>query len=369
MKIPFSPPYIDDSVIAEVTDSLKSGWITTGPKVKALEAEIKSFTGTQQVLCVNSWTSGAIMMLRWLGVCADDEVIIPAYTYCATALAVLHAGAKIVMVDVNEDFDISVDAIRKAITPKTKAIIPVHLFGQCANMEAIMQLAKQNDIYVVEDAAQAIGSTYTFTNGNSMKAGTIGHFGCTSFFPSKNLGCFGDGGAVFTNDDALAQEVRSIANHGMKVRYHHDRIGVNSRLDTIQAAILRVKLKHLDTYNAARKLAAQRYDELLVSTPKLQIPSRVSWSDHTFHQYTLRLLEGDRHRLIENLKKLDIPAMVYYPVPLNKQLAFQPYVSGDSKSTYSNSLLLSQQVFSLPLHTELTQAVQQYIADNVIKSL
>lgn len=356
-----------DTAIQEVIDSTA---FIKGQPVRQFEEEMEQYLGAKHVIGCANGTDALQLALMALGLKPGDEVITPDFTFIATVEVVALLGLKPVLVDVDiNNFTIDIESLKAAITPKTKAIIPVHLFGQCANMEAIMQLAKQNNIYVLEDVAQAIGSTYTFTNGNSMMAGTIGHFGCTSFFPSKNLGCFGDGGAVFTNDDTLAQEVRSIANHGMRVRYHHDRIGVNSRLDTIQAAILRIKLKHLDTYNAARKLAAQRYDALFVSSPKLQIPTRVSWSDHTFHQYTLRLIEGDRERLIENLKKLDIPAMVYYPVPLHKQKTFEPYVSKDSKNIYPNSLLLSQQVFSLPLHTELSHEVQQYIAKNVIKSL
>jgi dTDP-4-amino-4,6-dideoxygalactose transaminase len=236
-------------------------------------------------------------------------------------------------------------------------------------MEAIMEIANDKGIAVVEDLAQATGSTYYFSNGNSAKAGTIGTIGCTSFFPSKNLGCYGDGGALFTNDDRLAEEIRSIANHGMKIRYHHDTIGVNSRLDTIQAAILSVKLKHLDEYNVARQEAAMLYDSLFRDCKSLIIPQRVSWSDHIFHQYTLRLVNIDRKRLIEKLSEKGIPAMVYYPIPLHKQKALEPYVNEKMVKEYPNSIMLSESVLSLPMHTELTQEVQHYIADNVLSLL
>jgi dTDP-4-amino-4,6-dideoxygalactose transaminase len=236
-------------------------------------------------------------------------------------------------------------------------------------MEEIMKLAEEHSIYVVEDAAQAIGSTYTFLNGSTASAGTIGHIGCTSFFPSKNLGCFGDGGAIFTNDDAIAEEIRSIANHGMKVRYHHDKIGVNSRLDTIQAAVLRVKLKYLDEYNSARQIAAKRYDELFVPFTQFQTPYKVPWSKHCYHQYTIRLLKGDRHKLISNLTQKGIPAMVYYPIPLHRQKAFMPFVDLNVTRLYSNSIKLSETVFSLPMHTELDLETQEFIVHNVVNSL
>jgi len=356
-----------DAAIHEVIDS--SAFIK-GQPVRQFEEELAHYLGAQHVIGCANGTDALQLALMALGLKPGDEVITPDFTFIATVEVVALLGLKPVLVDVDmNDFTIDIDSLKAAITPRTKAIIPVHLFGQCANMEAIMQLANEHGIFVVEDTAQAIGSTYKFSDGKSQMAGNIGHFGCTSFFPSKNLGCFGDGGAIFTNDDALAEEVRSIANHGMKVRYHHDRIGVNSRLDTIQAAVLRVKLKHLDSYNAARQQAAQRYDDLFGLVAQLQTPARVAWSDHTFHQYTLRLLSGDRQRLIGSLKEMGIPAMVYYPIPLHRQKAFQPYVDANAANVFPNSLELSQQVFSLPMHTELNDDMQQHIAENVIKSL
>lgn len=356
-----------DSAIKDVIDNTA---FVKGKAVKFFERELAEYLGVKHVIGCANGTDALQLALMALDLKPGDEVITPDFTFIATVEVVALLGLKPVLVDVDLDnFTIDIDCLKKSITTKTKAIIPVHLFGQCTNMEAIMQIANEAGVYVIEDTAQAIGTNYTFTNGKIQKAGTIGHFGCTSFFPSKNLGCFGDGGALFTNDDKLAEEVRSIANHGMKIRYHHDRIGVNSRLDTIQAAILRIKLRHLDEYNNARKLAAERYDQFFSSIPNIQTPRRVLWSDHTFHQYTLRLLEGDREWLLEKLKVLNVPAMVYYPIPLHKQKAFEPYISNKEKNTFPNSLLLSQQVFSLPMHTELTPDVQEYIAESVIKSL
>lgn len=356
-----------DAAIMEVIDSAT---FIKGKHVGDFEQELAQFVGVKHVIGCANGTDALQIALMALGLKPGDEVITPDFTFIATVEVVALLGLKPVLVDVDiNDFTIDIDSLKAAITPKTRAIIPVHLFGQCANMEAIMQIAHENNIFVVEDNAQALGSTYTFSDGRKQGAGAIGHFGCTSFFPSKNLGCFGDGGAIFTNDDKLANEVRSLANHGMKVRYHHDSIGVNSRLDTIQAAILRVKLKHLAQYNAARQLAASRYDELFGATGQLQIPQRTSWSDHTFHQYTLRLIDGDRQELLDTLKRLNIPAMVYYPIPLHRQKAFQPFVSSSESAFYPNSLLLSEQVFSLPMHTELNAEIQEYIAKNVIKLL
>lgn len=356
-----------DAAIHEVIDSAA---FIKGQPVRQFEEELAHYLGAKHVIGCANGTDALQLALMALGLKPGDEVITPDFTFIATVEVVALLGLKPVLVDVDlNNFTIDIESLKAAITPRTKAIIPVHLFGQCANMEAIMQLANEHGIYVVEDTAQAIGSTYKFSDGKSQMAGTMGHLGCTSFFPSKNLGCFGDGGAIFTNDDALAEEVRSIANHGMKVRYHHDRIGVNSRLDTIQAAVLRVKLKHLDRYNAARQQAAKRYDELFSSVAQLQTPARVAWSDHTFHQYTLRLLSGDRQKLMDALKDVNIPAMVYYPIPLHRQKAFQPYVDANAANVFPSSFALSQQVFSLPMHTELSADVQQHIAENVIKSL
>jgi dTDP-4-amino-4,6-dideoxygalactose transaminase len=274
-------------------------------------------------------------------------------------------GLTPVLVDVYPDtFDINIEAIEKAITPKTKAIVPVHLFGQCANMEAIMQLASKHKLYVIEDTAQAIGADFTFSNGETKKAGTIGTVGCTSFFPSKNLGCYGDGGAIYTNDDVLAAKLRMIANHGQSVQYVHDSIGVNSRLDSIQAAILGVKLKHLDAYAAARNKAADYYDKAFANHPKLKTPVRVKNSNHVFHQYTLQLKNVDRSALREFLSANGVPAMIYYPIPLHMQKAYTDarYKAGDFPVTEA----LCASVISLPMHTELTEDTLGYITSKVL---
>jgi dTDP-4-amino-4,6-dideoxygalactose transaminase len=263
--------------------------------------------------------------------------------------------------------NISVDAIRKAITPRTKAIVPVHLFGQCADMEAIMDIAKEHNLFVVEDACQAIGAEFTFADGTKQQAATIGHVGCTSFFPSKNLGCYGDGGAIFTNDDELAAQMRAIANHGMVIRYHHDQVGVNSRLDSIQAAILDVKLPHLNEYIAARQRAAAYYDQAFAGHPNILIPARYERSTHVFHQYSLRLVDINRDALRDALAQANIPAMVYYPIPLHLQTAYQDprYKTGD----FPIAEQLAACVLSLPMHTELDDEQLEYITTHVLQAI
>jgi dTDP-4-amino-4,6-dideoxygalactose transaminase len=275
-------------------------------------------------------------------------------------------GLTPVVVDVDFDtFNISVDSVRKAITPKTKAIVPVHLFGQNADMEALLALAKEHNLVVIEDSCQSIGADYTFSYGTKVKSGCMGDIGCTSFFPSKNLGCFGDGGAIFTNNDELAAKMRSVANHGMVVRYYHDVVGVNSRLDSIQAAVLDVKLKHLDTYCANRLAAADYYDAAFSAVDQLITPARSAASTHVFHQYTLKLNGVDRAALIKHLADKGVPAMIYYPVPLHLQKAYQDtrYKAGD----FPVAEQLSECVMSLPMHTELTEEQLKYIADSVLE--
>jgi dTDP-4-amino-4,6-dideoxygalactose transaminase len=277
-------------------------------------------------------------------------------------------GLTPVVVDVDWDtMNISVEAVRKAITPKTKAIVPVHLFGQCAEMEELMAIAKEHGLYIVEDACQAIGSAYRFADGTEKQAGTMGEIGCTSFFPSKNLGCYGDGGAIFTNDDELAAKMRAIANHGMVVRYYHDMVGVNSRLDSIQAAVLDVKLKHLDEYIAARQRAAAYYDKAFANHENILIPARSAKSSHVYHQYTLRLVGVDRDALREALAEAGVPAMIYYPVPLHMQKAYQDarYKAGD----FPVAERLATCVLSLPMHTELEEEQLAYITEHVLQSL
>ncbi len=353
-----------DTAIHDVIDS--TGFIK-GEPVRFFEQELANYLGVKHVIGCANGTDALQVALMSLGLKPGDEVITPNFTFIATVEVVALLGLKPVLVDVEQDsFNIDIHSLEAAITPKTKAIIPVHLFGQCANMEEIMRLANKHNIYVVEDNAQAIGSDYFFTNGLSQKAGTIGHVGCTSFFPSKNLGCFGDGGALFTNDDVLAETIRSITNHGMKIRYHHDRIGVNSRLDTIQAAILRVKLKYLDVYNQARIEAADRYDKLLDSSNQVVTPHRVLWSNHIFHQYTLKLVDVNRQELIHKLLEKKIPAMVYYPIPLHRQKAFEGFKKDSLVKDFPNTDLLCSSVVSLPMHTELNEELQEYIVTNLL---
>jgi dTDP-4-amino-4,6-dideoxygalactose transaminase len=295
-----------------------------------------------------------------------DEVITPTFTFIATAEVVALLGLTPVLVDVDfGTFNISIESLKKSITPKTKAIVPVHLFGQNADMEPILKIAKENNLYVIEDACQSIGSVYTFSDGHKVQSGCMGHIGCTSFFPSKNLGCFGDGGAIFTNDDVLASKMRSIANHGMVIRYHHDMIGVNSRLDSIQAAVLEIKLKHLEEYNVSRLAAADFYDAAFENNDKLIIPTRSFQTTHVFHQYTLKLNGVNRIDSQKFLTDKGIPAMIYYPVPLHLQKAYQDvrYKTGD----FPVAEKLSECVLSLPMHTELSEEQLEYITKNVLE--
>ena len=337
-----------------------------GPQVTDFQHHLEAYTGAKHVIPVGNGTDALQIALMGLGLQRGDEVITPTFTFIATAEVVALLGLTPVVVDVDwETMNMSIESLEKAITPKTKAIVPVHLFGQCANMEAIMRIAREKHLYVVEDACQAIGAKYTFADGCTLQAGTIGHIGCTSFFPSKNLGCYGDGGAIFTNDDELAARMRAIANHGMVVRYHHDMVGVNSRLDGIQAAILDAKLPHLDEYIAARQRAAAYYDEAFAGNPHLLLPGREPHSTHVFHQYTLRVQGIDRDILKERLQEAGIPAMVYYPVPLHLQKAYQDprYQPGD----FPVAERLASCVLSLPMHTELDEEQLEYITKHVNK--
>jgi dTDP-4-amino-4,6-dideoxygalactose transaminase len=351
-----------DSAIQQVIENTT---FINGPEVKSFQADLEKYLGVKHVIpCANGTDALQIAMMA-LDLKPGDEVITANFTYVATAEVIALLGLTPVLVDVYPDtFDINIEAIEKAITPKTKAIVPVHLFGQCANMEAIMQLALKHKLYVIEDTAQAIGADFTFRNGETKKAGTIGTVGCTSFFPSKNLGCYGDGGAIYTNDDVLAAKLRMIANHGQSVQYVHDSIGVNSRLDSIQAAILRVKLKHLDEYAAARNKAADYYDKAFANHPNLKTPVRVKNSNHVFHQYTLQLKNVDRSALREFLSANGVPAMIYYPIPLHMQKAYTDarYKAGDFPVTEA----LCASVISLPMHTELTEDTLSYITSKVL---
>ena len=350
-----------DSAIQEVIDSAA---FVKGQKVTDFQDHLAQYLGVKHVICCGNGTDALQIALMALGLKPGDEVITPTFTFIATAEVVALLGLTPVVVDVSEQtMNMDIDSLRKSITPKTKAIVPVHLFGQCANMQQIMDIAKQHNLFVVEDACQAIGASYTFSNGTQKKAGCIGNIGCTSFFPSKNLGCYGDGGALFTDDDQLADKIKAIANHGMVIRYHHDMVGVNSRLDTLQAAILDVKLPHLDQYIKARQQAAQYYDKAFANNPHIIIPARDPQSTHVFHQYTLRIVDYDRDTLRQQLADKQIPAMVYYPVPLHQQKAYQDprYHTGD----FPQAERLAQTVLSLPMHTELDQQQLEYITQTI----
>ncbi len=335
-----------------------------GPVVQAFQQELEAYLGVRHVIpCANGTDALQIAMMA-LDLEPGDEVIVPAFTFVATAEVIALLRLKPVIVDVDPDtFNLTAEAVEAAITPRTRAIVPVHLFGQCAEMEAICAIAERHGIYVIEDNAQAIGAHYIFSDGRRAHSGAIGHIGATSFFPSKNLGCYGDGGAVFTNDGALAARLRIVANHGMARRYYHDEIGINSRLDAMQAAVLRVKLPRLDGYNAARRAAADRYDAAFAEMPQLVTPARSPFSTHVFHQYTLRLTEGDRDALVAHLQAQDIPCMVYYPVPMHHQQAFAAFVPEGFSLPVTEQLC--RQVFSLPMHSELTAVMQERIIDGV----
>ncbi len=331
-----------------------------GPQVKEFGKDLEKYSGAKHVITCGNGTDALQIALMALGLKPGDEVIVPAFTYVASAEVIGLLGLTPVMVDVDPDtFNVTIENIEKAISPRTKAIIPVHLFGQSCDMEPIMKLAKNHNLYVIEDNAQAIGSVYTFSDGSKKHTGTIGTIGCTSFFPSKNLGCYGDGGAIFTDDDELAEKLRMIANHGQKVKYHHSVIGCNSRLDTIQAAVLKAKLPHLDEYCKARKAAADYYTTNLKGVDGIVVPKELPKSTHVYHQYTLQVLDGKRDALKEFLASKGIPAMIYYPLPLQKQEAFKDITK--SVESLEISQRLAESVLSLPIHTELTHEEQDVI--------
>lgn len=349
-----------------IEEVIASAAFIKGPKVAEFQSHLEQYTGAKHVITVGNGTDALQIALMALGLKPGDEVITPTFTFIATAEVVALLGLTPVVVDVEWDtMNMSVEAVRKAITPKTKAIVPVHLFGQCADMEAIMDIARKHNMFVVEDACQAIGAKYTFRDGTTKQAGTMGHIGCTSFFPSKNLGCYGDGGAIFTNDDELAEKMKAVANHGCFVRYHHDFVGVNSRLDSIQAAILDAKLPHLDSYIANRQRAAAYYNKAFAHNAHILTPGREKASTHVYHQYTLRLIDVDRDAVREELAARGIPAMIYYPIPLHLQKAYQDprYLPGD----FPVAEKLAACVLSLPMHTELDDEQLEYITRNVLE--
>ena len=357
---------IREEVNAGIQQVIDTTTFIKGGKVNEFQAELETYLGVKHVIPVGNGTDALQIALMALGLKPGDEVITPTFTFIATAEVVALLGLTPVVVDVDFDtFNINLDSLRKAITPKTKAIVPVHLFGQNADMEEILKIAEENKLYVVEDACQSIGSVYTFSDGRHVQSGCMGDIGCTSFFPSKNLGCFGDGGAIFTNNDELAAKMRAIANHGMVVRYYHDVVGVNSRLDSIQAAVLQVKLRFIDEYIAARQAAAAYYNAVFSKSDKLIIPAQNEKSTHVFHQYTLKLNGVDRAGLIKHLNEKGIPAMIYYPVPLHLQKAYQDarYKAGD----FPVAEKLSEFVMSLPMHTELDEEQLKYITEAVME--
>lgn len=347
-----------DNGIQEVMDSMA---FINGPAVKAFQTELSHYLGGAEVIACANGTDALQIAMMALGLQPGDEVITANFTYVATAEVIALLQLKPVLVDVDpHTFNIDVAAVEKAITPRTKAIVPVHLFGQCADMAPLLALAEKHQLYVIEDTAQAIGADYTFPDGRVAKAGTMGTIGCTSFFPSKNLGCYGDGGAIFTRDAVLANKIRMIANHGQSVQYYHDEVGVNSRLDSIQAAILRAKLPHLDRYNASRAAAAAYYTAAFNKVSWLTTPHLAANSTHVFHQYTLQLGEGvDREAFRAHLTALGIPCMIYYPVPLHEQKAYAQH------GHYPVTEALCKSVVSLPMHSELGEETLARIVEGV----
>ena len=351
-----------DNAIKNVIDSTA---FINGSEVQLFQKNLEKYLGVKHVIPCANGTDALQIAIMALNLKPGDEIITVSFTFVATVEVISLLGLKPIFIDVNnDDFNLNDDLLEKAITPKTKAIIPVHLFGQCADMENILKIAKKYNIKVIEDTAQALGTDYTFSNGEVKKAGTIGDIGTTSFFPSKNLGCFGDGGALFTNDDKIADTIRMYANHGMKVRYYHQTIGINSRLDTIQAAVLNVKLKYLNNYSIARQNAANHYNVELKNVDFLETPDLAPNSTHIFHQYTLKTKNINRDNLQKYLQETGIPAMIYYPVPLHLQEAYKylGYKIGDFPVTEE----LCKRVISLPMHTELTSE-QLYFITNTLK--
>ena len=361
--------HITDEVNAALADVLESTAFINGPAVKEFQKNLEKYLNVKHVIPCANGTDALQIALMGLKLEPGDEVITADFTFAATVEVISLLRLTPVLVDVDpKTFNIDPKAIEAAITPKTKAIIPVHLFGQTADMETINAIARKHNLFVVEDNAQGIGATYTYEDGSKAKTGTLGHVAATSFFPSKNLGAYGDGGAIFTNDDDLAHFIRGIVNHGMYQRYYHDVVGVNSRLDAMQAAILNIKLKYLDYYNERRKEAAIRYTQLLGDHPNIITPYRVAdCSSHVFHQYTLRIIDRDRDALVAFLNKNDIPCGVYYPVPLHRQKAYALPNTDESKFLVTNQLV--KEVISLPMHSELTVEQIEFIAKKVVEFL
>ncbi len=365
---------IKDIVNPSIQEVIENTAFINGPKVHEFQKNLETYLGVKHVIPCANGTDALQIAMMGLGLKPGDEVITVDFTFAATVEVIALLQLTPVLVDVNEDdFNINIEALKNAITPKTKAIVPVHLFGQCANMEAIMKIAKAHNLYVIEDNAQAIGANYTYSNGTKVKAGTIGDVGATSFFPSKNLGCYGDGGAIFTNNDELAHTIRGIVNHGMYERYHHDVVGVNSRLDSIQAAVLDAKLPKLDSYNKSRQNAARKYNQAFKNIKQIITPKVSNGCGdicdtcdcHVFHQYTLKLKGVDRDALVKHLNDKGIPCGVYYPIPLHKQKAYQDSRYNEADFAVTNQLV--KDVISLPMHTELEDEQIEFITSAIIK--
>ncbi len=357
--------HLQDEIDAAVLEVLRSTAYINGPAVKEFQRAMEEYLDVRSVIPVANGTDALQIAMMAIGLKPGDEVIVPAFTYVSTAevIALLHLQP--VMVDVDPDtFNITAEQIEAAVTPRTKAVVPVNLFGQSCDMEAVMEVAQRHGLYVIEDNAQAIGADYTFSDGRTQKTGAIGHIGCTSFYPSKNLGAYGDGGAIYTNDEALAEQLRMIANHGQNRRYYHDRVGVNSRLDSIQAAILNIKLRRLDDYATARRRAADYYDRAFADMPQLKTPVRHPKSTHVFHQYTLTLREGDRDALQQHLREQGIPSVIYYPVPLHQQEAYRNAMANPGVAL-PVAEDLCRRVISLPMHTELDEEALEYVVNGV----
>ncbi|MCC9073050.1 DegT/DnrJ/EryC1/StrS family aminotransferase [Flavobacterium sp. F-65] len=360
---------IKGAVNASIQEVLDTNTYINGPLVHQFQKNLETYLGVKHVIPCANGTDALQIAMMGLDLKPGDEVITADFTFAATVEVIALLQLTPVLVDVEMDsMNISIDAIKKAITPKTKAIVPVHLFGRAANMDAIMELAAAHNLYVIEDNAQAIGADYISKSGAKNKVGVMGHVAATSFFPSKNLGCYGDGGAIFTNDDALAHIIRGIVNHGMYERYHHDVVGVNSRLDSIQAGVLNVKLPLLDEYNKARREAATKYNAALAGHPNIITPSfNVNENDHVFHQYTLRIINADRNGLLQHLQDKGIPCAIYYPIPLHSQKAYVDVRYKEEYFPVTNQLV--QEVLSLPMHTELDDEQIKFITDSVIEFL
>ncbi len=357
---------IKTEVDQAVLDVLESAAYIQGKPVQQFTEELAAYLNIAHVIpCANGTDALQIAMMA-LGLEPGDEVITPSFTYIATTEVIALLRLTPVFVEVDpQTFCIDPVAVKNAITPRTKAIVPVHLYGHAAPMEEILQIAREHDLFVIEDNAQAIGCDYHFTDGRIAKTGTMGHIGCTSFYPSKNLGAYGDGGAMFTNDPTLSEKLKMIANHGQRKRYYHEVVGCNSRLDTVQAAILRIKLKELDGYNAARRAVADQYDQAFAGHPKVTTPYRASYSGHVFHPYTLKLAPGvDRDDLVKHLADHDIPSMIYYPVPGHRQEMFASFGSADLQLPVTDALTYA--VISLPIHTEMDQEQLKYITTTVL---